>query len=139
MKLPITSITAAILSLIFLVLSVRVSRARRSSKTSLGYGEQTSAVPAKKQEITPLFVAARTQGNFAEYVPFCLIMMVLIEAQGGTPSQLWCFGILLIAARLLHPFGMERPSPNVPRLLGAAVTYLLLLLGAVWLALLVVR
>jgi uncharacterized protein len=138
MKLPITSITAAILSLIFLVLSVRVSRARRASKTSLGYG-QASAAPAKGHEITPLFVAARTQANFAEYVPFCILMMALIEAQGGTQLQLASFGGLLIAARLLHPFGMGRPSPNVPRFLGAALTYLLLLAGAVWLALLVMR
>jgi uncharacterized membrane protein YecN with MAPEG domain len=139
MKLTITSITAAILSLIFLVLSVRVSRARRASKTSLGYGQQVSEEPAKGREITPLFVAARTQANFAEYVPFCLLMMALIEAQGGTQFQLSSFGSVLIAARLLHPFGMGRSSPNVPRFLGAALTYLLLLVGAIWLALLVVR
>jgi len=39
---------------------------------------------------------------------------------------------LLVAARLIHPFGMARPAPNPPRAVGASLTWAVLLALVVW-------
>ena len=116
----ITLIIAAALGLLNVWLGVRVVRDRFSNKVSLGDDDM------------PLIRARmRAHANFNEYVPIALILMALVEMNVGGSRWLWGIGALLVVARVLHPFGLERPAPNPYRMLGAVLTFasLLLLIG----------
>ncbi len=117
----ITLIIAAALGLINLWLSVRISRLRYAKRVSIGHGE----VPALEARM-------RAHANFNEYVPIALILMGLVEMQVGAARGLWAVGALLVVARVLHPFGMDRPAPNAYRAAGAALTWLVSLALIVW-------
>ena len=117
----ITPIIAAALGLLNLWLGIRVSRVRISRKVSIGHGD----VPGMEARI-------RAHGNFNEYVPIALILMLLIEMNRGPSRGLWVIGAVLVLARVLHPFGMDRPSPNPYRAGGAMLTWAVLLALVVW-------
>jgi len=114
--LIVTPIAAGLLGLIYLVLSARVIAARVTGKVLLGDGGQGS----------PLFVAVRTQANFAEYVPLCLILIGLLELRSGTTMLVEGLAVLLLLARIAHPVGMMMKAPNPFRAGGAIVTLLVL-------------
>ncbi|MFW2830648.1 MAPEG family protein [Sphingomonas sp. ID0503] len=81
----------------------------------------------------PLIVARmRAQSNFAEYVPVALILMALVELHVGADGKLWGIGAALAIGRVLHPFGIERPVPNVMRAGGILLTWVATLLLALW-------
>ena len=119
----ITLLVAAAMGLLNLWLGVRITQVRRSARISLGHGGQ----PALEARI-------RAHANFNEYVPIALILMMLIELCAGGSTWLWLLGALLVAARLLHPFGMDRPAPNLPRAAGALLTWTVVLALVVWAA-----
>ena len=56
----------------------------------------------------------RAQGNFGECVPLALLLIALLEAAGGSTSVVRSLLIVLLIARVLHPFGMFAPK-NSPR------------------------
>jgi hypothetical protein len=88
---------SATLAPVCLWLSVRVIGLRRRLKVAIGTGGQ----PALER-------AMRAQANFAEYVPFALVLMALAEA-GGTPG--WIIhplGAALVAGRVAHGWGITR-------------------------------
>jgi uncharacterized membrane protein YecN with MAPEG domain len=121
MPLTISLITAVALAVINLWLSIRTGQARQAAKVSIGDGGD------------PLLTARmRAHANFIEYVPIALILMALIESGGGNPRILWLIGIALVIGRLIHPFGMERPSPNPFRIGGILLTYLVTIALIVW-------
>jgi len=117
----ITLIFAAALGLLNIWLGVRVSQIRLKRKVSLGHGE----VPGLEARI-------RSHANFNEYVPIALILMLLIELNVGQSRWLWGLGALLVAARVLHPLGMDRPAPSPLRSVGAGLTWIVLLALVVW-------
>jgi uncharacterized membrane protein YecN with MAPEG domain len=117
----ITLIIAAALGLLNVWLGLRIIRVRQSRKVSLGHGE----VPG-------LEARCRAHANFNEYVPMALILMGLIEMNVGASRWLWAVGALLVVARVLHPFGLDRPAPNPYRLLGAVLTLVSMLLLIGW-------
>lgn len=120
MQLPITSLYAAILAFMLVGLAVVVIRLRVKTGTSLFDGGHE-----------PLMLAMRRHGNFAEYIPFALLLMALSEIAGVQPWILHTTGILLIAGRVLHCFGLKVESGFVPaRVLGMAFTFA----AIVWLA-----
>jgi len=61
---------AAVLVLIFVLLSVRVIQMRASAKIGLGHGNN----PVMERRI-------RVHGNFAEYVPLALLLLLCMELQ----------------------------------------------------------
>jgi uncharacterized membrane protein YecN with MAPEG domain len=124
--LPITAITAGILGLLYLVLSVQVIRARGATKTSLGDGSG-GMIAVGQEHTVPLLVACRSHGNFAEYVPFCLILIGLVELNGTRPWVVQTLAALLVIARIIHPIGMGRKIPNPFRAGGIGLTFLVLL------------
>ncbi len=125
MVLPITLTIAGAAALIHIWLSLRVSHLRRIHKVSIGDGGNEG-----------VRTRMRAHSNFAESTPIFLILLGLVEMAKGSATWLWLAAILFILARLAHPFGMERPAPNVLRMASVAVTWLVLLaLGAYAIAL----
>jgi uncharacterized protein len=121
MLLVTTLIIAVALAVVNLWLSIRTGQARQAAKVSIGDGDN------------PLLIARmRAHANFIEYVPMALILMALIEAGGGDHQLLWIFGIALVIGRILHPFGMERPSPNPFRIGGILLTYVVTVALIIW-------
>lgn len=121
MKLEVTTFTTAILGLLLLVLSYRVSQIRRAVHIGLGDGGNAE-----------LLVRIRSQANFTEYVPVILILMALIENQIGYHVMLGVTSALVIIARTSHAVGMGKPSPNAFRIFGTAATWLVLLILGAW-------
>ncbi len=112
MPLPVTAFYAALLALLFLLLAVRTVQARRRYHAALG-------TPHRLVER-----AVRAHGNFAEYVPFALVLLGLLEGMGLPGWWLHALGTTLVAARAAHGFGIGR-EPEVMRwrVLGTALTF----------------
>ena len=110
--LVVTSIIASVLTIFFIRLSFAVIRLRRANRVGLGSGGNED-----------LERAIRAQGNFAEYVPFGLILIACLELNGA-PWWLACVpGVTLIAGRLIHAKGINEPPPNFRnRVLGMIFT-----------------
>ena len=70
--LLVTSIIASLLTVIFIKLSFAVIGLRRKNKVGLGSGGHDD-----------LERAIRAQGNFAEYVPFGIILIACLELNGA--------------------------------------------------------
>ena len=93
----------------------RVGQRRISEKVSIGDGGNQ-----------PLTARMRAHANFAEYTPFVLILIGLIELAAGPTIWLWAVGAIYLLARLCHALGMDRPAPNPLRMAGIIVTMLTL-------------
>lgn len=120
MSLTITALYAGLLSLHFIVLSLRVIRTRRESRVPLGDGG-----------VQALLRSLRVQANFAEYVPLGLILIALAEAQQLAGWLLHGLGLALLIGRLLHAAGVSRdPEPYRLRVAGMSLTFTVLALGA---------
>ncbi|MDF1721165.1 MAG: MAPEG family protein [Minwuia sp.] len=119
----ITMLYGGLLGLLLIVLSFRVVGYRRSSGVGIGDGGNEAASRL-----------IRVQANFVEYVPFALIIMLLLEMNGENPVALHIFGALLFLARVAHASGLsQNPAYSRGRFGGALVTFLLLIIGSVWL------
>ena len=111
--LLMTSIIAAILTIIFVKLSFAVIDLRRKNKVGLGSGGYDD-----------LERAIRAQGNFAEYVPIGLILIACLELNGAPWWLVILPGIALIIGRLIHAKGINEPPPNFSsRVLGMKFTF----------------
>ena len=111
--LLMTSIIAAILTIIFVKLSFAVIGLRRKNKVGLGSGG-----------FDDLERAIRAQGNFAEYVPIGLILIACLELNGAPWWLVILPGITLIIGRLIHAKGINEPPPNFSsRVLGMKFTF----------------
>lgn len=90
-----TALFAAILALIYLFLSVNVIRNRVRHGVALGDGDQSEV----KQAI-------RAHGNFIEYTPFFLIMLLLLESLNAPHLLLLALGALFVLGRCLHAYSL---------------------------------
>jgi uncharacterized membrane protein YecN with MAPEG domain len=111
--LPITSIIAAVLTIIFINLSFAVISLRRKNKVGLGTGGHVD-----------LERAIRAQGNFVEYVPFGIILIAILELNGAPWWLVLVPGVALIIGRLIHAKGIRTPPPDFSkRVLGMMFTF----------------
>jgi uncharacterized protein len=121
MSLPVTTTYVLPLIIIWAILWMRVTATRSESKTSIGDGGS----PELLQKI-------RQHGNFIEWVPFVLVLMILAEAQGAAKLWLHAAGGLLLLGRLAHPFGLKIDNAGHPlRYLGNAPNLLAVVILAV--------
>jgi hypothetical protein len=112
---------AGLNALIALVLALLVVRQRMRSKTLVGSGGN----PA-------LELAIRAHGNFIEYVPLILVLLLLLALSGLGVPWLHVMGIGLTVARLLHGWGLSTSGrENFGRGAGAALTWLTMLAALV--------
>ena len=111
--LLITSIIASALTIIFIKLSLAVIGLRKKNQVGLGSGGHED-----------LERAIRAQGNFAEYVPFGIILIACLELNGAAWWLVAIPGITLIIGRLIHAIGIHEPPPEFSkRILGMKLTF----------------
>ena len=119
--LPVSLSFAAALALFNLFLAYRVSKVRVGAKVMVG----SAGHPL-------LETRTRAHANFVEYSPFVVVLVALIELAGGRPASLWGIAFVYLLARVAHAFGMDNRSTNPARAGGALVTWLILLVLAIW-------
>lgn len=118
--MPITGLYAGALALILLVLWTQVSGRRMRKRIAILHGDDAA-----------LAYRVRRHGNFVEHVPLALVLLGLVEHGGARPVVVHALGGALVAARLLHPFGLrEGKIPNAPRALGAGLTFVVIFVAA---------
>ena len=116
MHAPISALWAGLLGILMLGLAGRVVNARNSEKILFGDGGNVIL----QQHI-------RVHGNFIEYVPLGLVLLLILELNGASPLLLNALGGSLLAARLLHAFGLSRATgTSVGRFVGTVATWLVL-------------
>ena len=126
MHIPIATIACAgVLGLIFVALSMQVVMLRTRGRVMLGDGGQAEGAAA------PLLVAIRSHANFAEFVPFCLILIGGLEMERGATVLVKGLVTVLVLARLAHPIGMRIAGPNALRAGGFLGTILVALVASV--------
>ena len=125
----ITAFFAGLLGLLYLVLCWQVVDNRRRARVGLGTGGDAA-----------LERAVRVHGNFAEYAPLFLVLLLVAELNGATPWLLHVLGGGFLAARIAHAFGLSKSSgTSRGRFFGTLFTWIFLLAAALlnlWLALL---
>ena len=118
----ITGLYAGLMGLFLVVLSVRAVAGRVKHKVEIGDAGNPD-----------LQLRVRAFGNFIEYVPLALVLMVLLELHGFSAWVVHALGIMLLAARLAHAYGLSH-SPGITspgRFAGINLTWLVVALGAV--------
>ena len=126
--LSVTSCVAAVLTVIYIRLALAIIRLRKANLVSLGSGGRDD-----------LEKAIRAHGNFAEYVPFGLILLACLELNGATWYLVAILGLGLVVGRVCHAHGINRPTPDFRmRVLGMQFTFftliLLAALNVIWVA-----
>lgn len=122
MQVAVSALYAGLLGVLLLVLSYRVSMYRRRHGVSLGDGGRKD-----------LHAAIRVQGNFVEYVPTALILLVLVDLSGWPPGAVHGLGAALFLGRVLHAQGLTAnpDGKSFGRLTGILLTWLMLLVSSV--------
>lgn len=111
--LSVTAIYAGILAILYVLLSNHVAGTRRAEQISLGDGDSKR-----------LQRRSRAHGNFAEYAPFGLLLLALLEAQGAPGWAIHALGLLLLFGRLLHGAAFLRRRMSLPlRVAGMGLTF----------------
>ncbi len=117
--LIVSPLYVGLCALIFVVLSARVIRGRERRQVNLGHGGHAD-----------LETAIRVHGNFAEYVPFALLVIVLVEAAGFSRYWVHALGVALIVGRLAHAYGLSAAKqPSRARIVGVTLTFAVLVIG----------
>lgn len=117
-SIPVTAVFTALLALMLVAISIRVTVLRASKKINFFDGGDPV-----------LGRALRVQGNFIEYVPLALALMGLIEASGARPWIVYAYGAVLLVARFVHAWGLYADVFQ-GRVIGTSVTWILLAGGA---------
>jgi uncharacterized membrane protein YecN with MAPEG domain len=114
MALSVVPCYAAALALFFVLLSLNVIRGRGKHRVTLGSG----GVGELERRI-------RVHANFAEYVPFSLLLLAMAELRGLPKPALQVLCGYLVVGRLLHAWGVSRPreDPRI-RVSGMILTFI---------------
>ena len=124
MQVPITALYAGILAIFALGLSAMAGGFRGKTGVSILYGDPYNMELAQR---------VRVHQNFLEYVPILLILMGIIELNGGSATFLHVTGIVLLVARVAHAIGLKHDNMAHPgRAIGAGGTFLLTFVAAVY-------
>ena len=116
MHAPITALWAGLLGILMLGLAGRVVNLRNSE--NILFGDGGNVVLLQRQ---------RVHGNFIEYVPLGLVLLLILELNGASPLLLNALGGSLFVARVLHAFGFSRATGrSFGRFVGTVVTWLML-------------
>ena len=134
-SLPLTSVFAATFTIIYLFLSFRIGYLRGSPVMKLIFKME------KKIPETKLHRNVRAHGNFSEYVPIFLILLMLLEITAlASYDFMLTIALIFFYGRLAHGicFAFYDHNPFL-RISGMITTYLALLIFAIKLVLSVVN
>jgi uncharacterized protein len=124
----ITALYAGLLGILYIALGGFVVAQRRRARIGLGTGSD----PALERSV-------RVHGNFAEYAPLFLVLLLVAELAGAAGGLLHLLGAAFLLARIGHAFGLGRSSgTSTGRFVGTLVTWVAIVVVAVvniWLAL----
>jgi hypothetical protein len=113
MNASVTGLYAALLALLLLGLAIRVVVLRWRTKTGIGDGGDRG-----------LARAIRAHGNAIEYVPIALVLLLVAELGGASPTLLHGCGTVLVAARVVHASGLSRTTgASLERVAGTVGTF----------------
>jgi uncharacterized membrane protein YecN with MAPEG domain len=119
MSIPVPAITAlyaALQGLVMIGLLIPLGRLRSRTNVSLYDGGNPE-----------LAAAIRRHANWTEYVPFALLLLLLLELSGASPGLLHGLGLALLASRIVHPFGIDPAVMRRPlRGIGAGGTMIVI-------------
>lgn len=114
-----TPFYAIFFAILFLVLSVRAILARRGARIPIGArGNKT------------LERAMRVHANFAEYVPFILLLAAFAEARGTASGVIHGICLVLLAGRLCHAWGVSHENEDLRLRVPGMMLTLASLIGA---------
>lgn len=88
---------AGVLAFVYLVLTFRTIMLRGRLRVGIGDGGDKA-----------LQRAIRAHANFAEYVPFALVLLLLLTSVGAGPGLLHLLGGALVIGRILHGYGVSQ-------------------------------
>ncbi|MCZ8262169.1 MAG: MAPEG family protein [Beijerinckiaceae bacterium] len=117
----------ALLILLGFTLAVRVIVVRRSQKIGIGDGDDRQ-----------LMKRIRCHGNFSEYAPLLIAILILLPLLGAKDWMIHLAGAAAVTGRTLHAIGLSQSSGvSFGRMAGMLLTFTTLVLGALallWLA-----
>jgi uncharacterized protein len=121
------AVYAALIVLMGVFLTYRVIFQRRSKLIGMGDGGDKTVARH-----------IRVHGNFCENAPFALALLILLALMGAPVLVVHAVGLLFLAGRAAHAFGLSRTGgKSVGRVLGMVATHFSFLIGAgalLWLA-----
>lgn len=116
---PVTALTMIGLLPIYIGLAFRVIKKRREFKVPVGTGNQSE-----------LETAIRAHGNFSEYVPFFLLLLLVAEINGAPLWLLVLCALMMIAGRVIHAVAI--PAGDLPkRVMGMQLTLIGMVTAAI--------
>ena len=116
-----SALYAALLGFMLIALSVNTVIKRRTFRVGIGDGENMGMTRCM-----------RAHGNFTEYTPVFLILLILNEMMGLSPLWLHVFGVTFMAGRVMHAYsllkgeiyeGHRLTAMPVWRIRGMIITY----------------
>ena len=111
---------AAIFVFIFVVLALRVIRLRQKYQVGIGSGGHAD-----------LERISRVHANFAEYVPFAILLLAFMEMQRQSIWLIHILAIVLLIARLIHAYGVSQQNEVIAvRATGMAMTFGVLIVAS---------
>lgn len=117
--ISITPLYAGLIALLYIHLSIRVITIRRGDKISLGDGGRDD-----------MAFRVRAHANLAEYAPFGLILLGMIEIQGAPIWAVHILGLMLLVGRLLHAWAFQQSPQNLSARVNGMLLTLLMIIGA---------
>lgn len=119
-QMLITPFYAAVLALVFVVLSVRTIRLRR--RLQIGVGDAGNV---------EMLRAMRVHANFAEYVPLTLLLIFMMETAGAYTWLVHVLCLCLIVGRVAHAYGVREVAEDYRyRIFGMVMTFTTLVSSA---------
>ena len=102
MNIPITAITAGLLALFLIALTIRVVKLRRQNQVSLGDGGNET-----------LRRAIRGHANLTEYAPIGIVLLLIAELQSVTIIWMTVLAAMLLAGRVAHGYAFAFAEGNM--------------------------
>ncbi|OSQ47470.1 MAPEG family protein [Thalassospira alkalitolerans] len=122
LAIPVTVCLTGVFALMLIVLSLNVSFRRRDLQVALGDAND----PALRRRM-------RAHGNFIENAPFCILVVLGLEAVLANSTWIWPVAAAFVIARVLHAIGTLKGSG--PALIAPAmvIQHGVMACAAIWL------
>ena len=83
-------------------------------------------------DATALQRKVRAHGNFAEYVPHGLLLIIALELMQAQVWLVWLLGSTLTIARIAHAYGLiTKYGPSLSRATGFFLTWFVYIIGSI--------